>query len=210
MSMAINEPAPEKCPVKPTKKRWGSVPEAWEAADERSAQYNVEIVPYRCDACGFLHLTKRTGGTSEIERKTGFEVFKPTNPATRRAALRAFLGDRDSVTSAEVCEALGVTQNTTAKYMGELGWVNGKGRGARWTPPSEPVERHLHIAAPPAKVVHADFTPIEAAKSRHPSAKDVGWRNMLRSDSLAHIPLGDIRDVLAAAGIELRLQVRED
>lgn len=195
----------EKCPSRPSKRRWASIHEAWDAADARTEEVGIEIVPYRCDDCGFLHLTKRTGGTSEIERRSGAEVFPPTNPPTRRAALRTFLEGRTEVASIEVREALDFSQHTTSKYMMELGWVNSGGRTAKWRPTGAlaPTEVKLHAVEKPVD------KPVDMSMRRHPASRDAGWRQMENLDPLRHMALGDLLDTLRAAGMEVRITVRE-
>jgi len=208
MSMAINGLTPDKCPAKPSKRRWGSIPEAWEAADRRSEEVGLEIVPYRCDSCGFLHLTKRMGGTSEVERVSGYEIFVPTNTATRRAALKVFLDGKNSVTTEELMGVLNLTRGAVGKYMIERGWRNTLGRSARWVldQPVEPApEPHPHLQA----VEKRTETPIDMAKRRHPSSKDVGWRPVMNLDRIRHMAIGDLIETLEAVGLEFRLMTRE-
>lgn len=41
-----------------------------------------------------------------------------------------------------------------------------------------------------------------------PTNDDAGWVDMVQLASISHIPLADATDVLASAGLEIRLQVR--
>jgi hypothetical protein len=36
-----------------------------------------------------------------------------------------------------------------------------------------------------------------------------GWADLIQPSSISHIPLADVADVLATAGIEIRIQFRE-
>lgn len=38
---------------------------------------------------------------------------------------------------------------------------------------------------------------------------DDGWTTLVQPDSINHIPLADVVDVFATAGIEVRVQIRE-
>jgi hypothetical protein len=64
---------------------------------------------------------------------------------------------------------------------------------------------------PPATPIPIRGEPTALPRElRHPSNIDAGWRPFEpASITLDHVALGDIRTALAAAGLELRLQIRE-
>lgn len=216
-----------KCPAHPTKRLWEDPNEAAREAVVRSQiTQGIAIVAYRCDGCQNYHLCKAENarpGSVVVERRVerNWEVFtaKPANPEAIRKMLGQYLEGRTEVTSAEVCEALGLTQSTVAKYMLERRWFNSKGRHAKWRPEvttviEEPVEEPQAKVTPlpmvtPLQVIKArQFADEEASRSRHPASLDAGWMPLADFERLRHIPLGDIIDTLAVAGIQIRVQQR--
>lgn len=191
-----------KCELRPSKRRWESPIDAWTAADLRSEESGVEIVPYRCEGCDGIHLTKRAGGTAELVRDGHFEVFKPTNPATRRLALREFLEDKESVTTDEVAAVADISKPGVGKYMRDLGWDTKRGPGAKW--------RRMETT-PVALHAVDDDTDLDASVSRHPAGKHRGngWVALEHLGPLVHIPLGDLLAAYVAAGMEVSIRVRK-
>jgi hypothetical protein len=201
-----------KCPSHPTKRMWEDPVEAVREAEVRSTAAKMPIAAYRCDACGNAHLCKaenaRPGSIlTRPEPERNWEVFvKPGNADAKRKALREFLVDRDEATTDELIELLEVGRKSVGTYMQELKWHNTRGRHARWIPDAvEPPATEIAPLVQPRRHLEA----IEGAKSRHPSTAQVGWEPMLMLDTIRHVPLGDVIDMLAAMGRELRIQTRE-
>lgn len=71
-----------KCPDSPTKKRYKTYDEAWDAARERSIEAKLEIVAYLCGGCGYFHLTKKSTGT-DVALSRGAATGL-TTPSTRK------------------------------------------------------------------------------------------------------------------------------
>lgn len=213
-----------KCLAHPTKRMWTDPMEAVREAEVRSQIAPVPIAAYRCDSCGNAHLCKasavRAGTLLErpTEPERNWEVFpnpKPGNHAAIRKGVVALLEGRTEISSREIKETLGISQNTVMVHMRQLGWKNGTGRSAKWTPkPGTLVtEPHLRPVPTPLQVekaqafAGAERKELEASVARHPASQLNSWRN-LEMDRVRHVPLGDLVDVLSAAGVELRIQTR--
>lgn len=210
---ALPEPAPEpvmsKCSAHPTKRAWDNEIEAAREAVARSEAVRIPIVAIRCNACDRVHLCKEANAREgtivvlPVESERNWEVFAPTpgNPAARAKMLEAFLEGKDSVSTSEIVEHLGFNRQTAAKYMRAAGWRIGRGGGVRWAPSVTPV---VTLSTPePEPEVKA----LEASISRHPASSGIAWRDM-DLDAIQYLPVGDVLNVLRAAGIELRMQAR--
>lgn len=205
-----------KCPTHPTKRMWTDPIEAIREAEARTIAAKMPIAAYRCDACHDIHLAKRANirEGSLIERPPVREEEPPLvlgNVEAKRKALREFLESRTTTTTAELCELLGVKRKSLTTYMAEHDWYNTRGAHAVWKPrhPAEQPEP----APMPAKLTAVDKPvdkPIELAKRRHPSAAQVGWRPMGNVERIRHLALGDLLDTFHAAGMEIRIMVRQD
>ncbi|AWY05420.1 DNA binding protein [Microbacterium phage Metamorphoo] len=144
-----------KCPAHPSKRKYTDGAEAGRAAQQRSKESGLDIVPYLCEACGHYHLTKKSGGDSvtlpEGKFTLGeFKALAPNHPvfigsaeeeppivpgdhATRVKFARRLLETNPEPTSEELCLALGgCTKDSLRKIMRELGYRNTRGRFARW------------------------------------------------------------------------------
>lgn len=208
-----------KCPAHPTKRMWISDVEAIREAESRTIAAKMQIAAYRCDECGNAHLCKaenaRPGSVLRLPEspERNWEVFKPkpANPDAKRKVLVQFLDGRESVLTSELTELLGLGRAAVGKYMGELGWHNTRGMNARWIRTAEKKVPALKAVDKPVDkpAVRAKATPIDMAKRRHPSSQEVGWRPMTRLDPIVHMPIGDLLATLRAAGMEVRIQVRE-
>jgi hypothetical protein len=51
---------------------------------------------------------------------------------------------------------------------------------------------------------------LDAAQSRHPSSQNVGWKPMENLERIRHMPIGDLLDTFAAAGMDVRILVRQE
>lgn len=199
-----------KCETHPTKRAWPDPMEAIREAEARSEAAKMAIVAYKCDSCHQFHLCKRANARPgslverpEAERK--WEVFtKPTagNADAKRKILRSFLAERTEANAVEIMELLSIGRASVGGYMRELGWHNTRGPHAKWVPTK---------TAPPAVTVKSPrhLTAVDESMSRHPAAAVAGWRPMRTLDRVRHMPIGDLLDTLEAAGLEVRLQVRE-
>jgi len=218
-----------KCPEKPGKRKYHTLKEAEAAAQRSSSQYHTTIVPYVCPGCGKYHLTgKRTEGSEVVREVNGVlrttamdqrdaakpgKVYPqrvetpvetpivPGNVDARWKMLLAFLEGKDTASTMEVAEGIGIHYKTVTGYMHQLGWTIKRGPGARWLRP--PAAEASNLIA----LVQKD--PVTTAMSRHPSAQNVGWKPMILTDTIRHVPLGDLVDTLKAAGLELKLLIRE-
>jgi hypothetical protein len=198
-----------RCTAHPTKRMWESDTDAIREAEVRSEVARMPIVAYRCDACGNAHLCKaenaRVGTILERQApERNWEVFtlKGGNSDARLKILAAYLEGKETVTTAELVEAMEWHRKTVSDHMHTLGWAANRGPGARWFPTNVKARANVTPIVQPE-------APIELAKRRHPSAQDAGWRPMTEAAKLHHLPLGDIVETLKAVGLELRLQIKE-
>lgn len=200
-----------KCEAHPTKRMWTNDLDAIREAEVRSTAAKMPISAYRCDSCGNAHLCKaeavRPG--SLLERPGPELPLVLGNADAKRKMLREYLAEHEEPSTDELVEMLGVGKSTLGAYMKEAGWHNTRGRFARWIKDAEPT-------TPKARIVVADFspgvgnpTPIESAKSRHPSTQNVGWSPMIGLEKIRHMAVGDLMDMLTAMGRELRIETRE-
>lgn len=211
-----------KCAAHPTKRAWKSEAEAIREAEARSEAARMPIVAYRCESCKDIHLCKRANARpgSILEREEPVRAELPAIPGNtdaKQKALDEYLAGRTSATTEELLAVIGVGHSKSlTRYMAGRPWHNTRGRNARWVPDAdqstapagfEIFDRKTRQLKPVDKPV--DVTPIDLAKRRHPSSQDVGWRPMTRIDPIRHMPLGDLLDTLLAAGMEVRIQVRE-
>lgn len=196
-----------KCPAHPTKRMWTDPIQAIREAETRSEIAPVPIAAYRCDACGNAHLCKRSAVRPgsllehpEVERN--WEVFpaKPGNSAAIQKMLAALLEGRTEIASSEVIQKLELSRPTMRKHMEAAGWKSGSGRTAKWTPKATTLAAVTPIQEP----VNIE---LEASIARHPASQINPWSEF-GMDRVRHIPLGDLIDTLAAAGVELRIQTR--
>lgn len=211
-------PVMSKCELHPSKRAWSDPLEAVREAEARSEAAKMSISAYRCDSCKQIHLCKtsnaREGSIVTRPEPRNFEVFMPTRPgnkAAREKMLRAFLDGKIKVSTEEVIEAIGpISRHTASTLMRAAGWTIPRGPGARWTrlvvaekPVDEAVDKPtLRAIVPPPP------TEREAAISRHPSGQINPWLDLERIETLRHIPVGDLIDMLRATGAELRIQHR--
>lgn len=204
-----------KCPSHPTKRMWEDPIAAIREAEVRSTAAKMPIVAYRCDSCGNAHLCKRANAHSGsiLEREAPMEPELPLvlgNADAKRKVLREFLSDRTEASTQELLALLDSNRGTVGRYMAEIDWYNTRGRTAKWIPRAQPA-----LEEPPAAEIAPFVAPprrleaVETSKSRHPAAQQVGWEPMLMLDTIRHVPLGDVIDMLAAMGRELRIQTRE-
>lgn len=204
-----------KCPAHPTKRMWEDPMEAVREAEVRSTAAKMPIAAYRCDACGNAHLCKRENARpgSVLERPGPELPLILGNADAKRKALIEYLGGRTEASTDALTELLDCSRGTLGKYMAELKWHNTRGRNARWVPdaveapPEPPLEPKAPVTAMLAPKRH--LAAVESAKERHPSSAQVGWEPVGKLDTLRHLPLGDVMDMLAAMGREIRIQTRE-
>lgn len=196
--------------------------EAVREAEVRSTAAKMPIAAYRCDACGNAHLCKAENARagSILTRPEPELPLVLGNADAKRKVLRDFLGDRTEATTDELIDLLEVGRKSVGSYMQELKWHNTRGRHARWVPDAVEVDRfgktlaeqqadNAQAFADTERQRARHLTVVEGAKSRHPSSAQVGWEPMLMLDTIRHVPLGDVIDMLAAMGRELRIQTRE-
>lgn len=223
-----------KCPDSPTKRKFRHLDDAWDAARESSAKSRLDIAPYACPGCGYYHLTKKVDGSDiavmapvgittgalrkkvemptkdHPERVTVEEPAKPGNKEFRLKVLAEYLKDRDSVSTSEVCDIIDVKSYSAArKYMHDLGWKIGKGRMAKWEKASI---APLSLFPEVRQVVDE----VEATVKRHPAgkgtpqpAKGAEWRPVDLHPMPATTTLKDLFDIYRAAGLEMRIEVRD-
>lgn len=241
--------ARQKCPDAPTKKRYTTSEEAWEAARIRTKETGIEIAAYLCPGCGGSHLTKKVDGsdiavmapvgvTTGSLRKSFAQGFSqpvervevisdapiiPGNKAAREAALDAYLDGKDEVRSSELVEVMGISAySAIGVYMRERGWTTTRGRHAKWTRPgSQPM---LSVVTPMYREAMASvaldrdqtFALVEASVDRHPAGKAIPqpekgaeWRPVDLKPMPATTTLKDLFDIYRAAGLEMRIEVRD-
>lgn len=157
----VNLNEKQKCPAHPSKRKYSDGAEAGRAAQRSSKSAGMRIEPYLCEACGFYHLTKSTGGDT-VQLPDGkfsvgeFKALAPNHPVfsgnpeeeppivpgdheTRVKFARRFLQSNPEPTSEELCLALGgCTKDILRKVMRELGYRNTRGRSARWVKNVDP------------------------------------------------------------------------
>ena len=215
----------QKCPAHPTKRRWSDGAEAGRAAQERSKESKLTIVAYMCEACGYYHLTKNSGGDSATLPDGKFSVGEframapnhpvfANNPAdeppivpgdheTRIRFARRFLEANPTPTSEQLCEAIGgCTKDTLRRVMKDLGYRNTRGRYAHWVK-NEPVDDRT-----PLDTEYDNDAPEEP--TRWHGGRDIPWREARLVDNLdrlRHIALGDLIDTYSAAGLTLVLSL---
>jgi hypothetical protein len=205
-------PERSKCPAHPTKRAWSDALEAIREAESRSEAARMPIVAYKCDACESFHLCKRANARAGTvaerpEPERNWEVFTGTvamNGDAKRKVLRDFLAERTEASTDELVELLGVGRKSLTAYMRETGWHNTRGRNAKWVPASVDRKRKAPAKAP------RHLNPVDEAIARHPSSLDTGWRAMGNIRPILHMPLGDLLETFRAAGMEIRIQVREN
>jgi len=211
-----------KCPSHPTKRAWPNPLEAIREAEARSEAAKMAIVAYKCDACEQYHLCKRANAHpgSVVEREALPERELSVvlgNKEARIKALAGLLNGRTEVTSAEIEDFLGVGIKTYGPMMRTLKWYNTRGRHARWVPNPTPATVEVRSTGVPPNfevfkgkgMTKRNLHALDDSASRHPAAAQAGWRPMTKLDSIRHMPLGDLIDTLHAAGMEIRIQVRE-
>lgn len=194
----------QRCPEAPTKRKYATSDEAWDAARARTAETHIEIAPYACAGCGHFHLTKNVTGSDVLTRQDGGlvltgaqrksnhpvfarraerdERFLPVTPGNRGARIRAaqtLLATIPEPTTADVKAALNCSVPTAQEVMRELGYVSTRGRKARW--------------------VKAEDAPAPKPRPE--------WET-LDTSRIAHMPVGDLLAAYAALGVEIRVQVR--
>lgn len=216
------EPEHSKCVAHPTKRAWKDAMEAIREAEARSEAARMPIVAYRCESCGDIHLCKRQNARdgSILERPVIPDPDPPLvlgNADAKRKVLRDFLAQRDEATTDELCELLDVGRKSLTGYMADLPWHNTRGRHARWVPDEQVAEIRPLVPPTPANFEvfkgkgqsARNLKALEASQSRHPSAQMMGWETMPKLDTIRHIPVGDLLDMLTAMGRELRIQTRD-
>ena len=181
-----------KCQASPTKRKYQSSEEAWEAAKYRTAESGIEIIAYACPSCGHFHLSKKVKGSDVVVKApvgitTGalrkntpqIEIsdftprrelppegpIVPANPDARRRVLSDYLTDKEAVSSDEIIHLLSCSRHSAAKYLSEIGWKAERGPGAKW-------RRKTSLSLLPAPV---QPTELDQAIARHPSAQPQ-WR----------------------------------
>jgi hypothetical protein len=214
-----------KCPSHPTKRMWTNEIDAIREAEVRSIAAKIPIAAYRCTACGDIHLAKRTnvreGSLIERPPLPGSELpVVLGNPEAKRKALREYLESHETATTADLCELLDIGRKSLTSYMADHPtWYNTRGAAAVWkqrtpAPVDEPVDN------PPAPANFEVFKgkgqsarnlkALDAAQSRHPSSQNVGWKPMENLERIRHMPIGDLLDTFAAAGMDVRILVRQE
>lgn len=224
----FDEPAElehSKCPSHPTKRMWTSEIDAIREAEVRTIAAKIPIAAYRCNACGDIHLAKRANVQpgSLIERAPMPEPDPPVvlgNPEAKRKALREYLESHETATTADLCELLDLGRKSLTAYMAEHPtWYNTRGAAAVWKIRApKPVDEAVDNPPAPANfevfkgkgMTTRNLKALDAAQSRHPSSKNVGWKPMENLERIRHLPLGDLLDTFAAAGMEVRILVRHE
>lgn len=213
-----------KCTAMPTKRQWHDRDEAIREAEARSEAAKMAIYAYKCPACEFYHLTRKFGPDIVTREKVAAEVdtrweampLVLGDKTTRMRALSGWLAEQESPTTADIIAEFNWHSTTVATYMAELGWTCSKGRHAKWTrvelaeAEAKPEEAPAAVITPlaVAKVKVSAQTELEASIARHPASQMNPWASF-QMDRVRHIPLGDILDVLDAAGVELSIRTRE-
>lgn len=201
----------QRCPEAPSKRKYTTTEEAWDAARKRSQESGLEIAPYACPGCGGYHLTRKVTGSDTLTRQSGGKVVtgaqrrKSTHPVhapavirqtlpepeeepvpgdhdTRIRYARALLAETPEPTTTEVQAALSCSKETARRTMLELGYRNTKGRHAVWRIEPETVQQTM--------------------------AEHESWQT-LDLDRLAHMPIGDLIAAYRQIGVELRVQTRQ-
>lgn len=197
-----------KCIAHPTKRMWEDPMEAVREAEVRSIAAKMPIAAYRCDTCGNAHLCKAANAWpgSILTRPEPELPLVLGNADAKRKALVEFLADRTDATTEDLMELLGVGRKSVGTYMQEIKWHNTRGRHARWVPNVvEPISVEVSEFRQPMRHLEA----VESSKARHPSSAKAGWEPVGKLDTLRHLSLGDVMDMLAAMGREIRIQTRE-
>jgi hypothetical protein len=216
-----------KCPDSPTKRKYHDSDSAWDAARESTSRNGLEIVAYACPGCGAFHLTKKVKGSDVVVKadvgittgalrrlapneyappeRVDMSEIVPGNRASREKTLDAYLEGKTEVTTDEVCILLSIGFSSVGRtYMIPRGWVNTKGRNARWVKEGADVNPIVPITPPPV----AAIKPLEQSIARHP-AKGEGWRPIDVTSLPPNATIEDLFGIYKAAGLTLELRVRE-
>ncbi|QGJ89480.1 DNA binding protein [Microbacterium phage Smarties] len=159
----------------------------------------------------------------------------PGDHDTRLKFARRFLETNPEPTSEELCEAIGgCTKHTLRRVMKDLGYHNTRGRNARWvkgqsagairqeeaeaaadvsreTSPEPDPEPDVDVRLK-VDLAYDNDAPEEPATIWQ-GGRDIPWREARRIenlDRLRHVPLGDLIDTYAAAGLRLVLSLEDD
>ncbi|QGJ88922.1 helix-turn-helix DNA binding domain protein [Microbacterium phage Teamocil] len=153
----------------------------------------------------------------------------PGDHETRVKFARRFLEQNPEPTSEELCMALGgCTKDMLRKVMRDLGYRNTRGRFARWVkddrpqPDETPLDPADAFDAPDVsrETSSDERTPLDLSYDNDApesptvwhGGRDVPWREarlIENAERLRHIPLGDLIDTYAAAGLRLVLSLEE-
>lgn len=205
----------QKCPEAPSKRKFATTEEAWAEARKRTADSGIDIAPYACPGCGGYHLTKKVTGSDTLTRQEGGKVVTgaqrrnsrhpvhaptivrqtlpepeeeptPGNHDARVKFANRLLEHNPEPTTTEVQAALACSKDIVRTVMQGLGYVNTKGRHARWRKAEA-----IHEAAREAALTEAE-----------------SWHT-LDLDRVAHMPIGDLIAAYRLIGVELRVQTRQ-
>lgn len=199
--------ANEKCPERPTKRKFKTRALADTAAIEASRDAKMTIVAYACPGCGYFHLTRKVGGSDIVHDSAdpivtpgmrtrlvvvdnppperNWEVFPRIagNPAAREKLFAEFLADNPGpLAIADVRTALSCGVDTARGLLRSAGFTAKRGPGAKWEPPVD--------------------KPVESVEND--SAVD--W--ITPTSFPAHITIDDYVKAMAGVGLVVRIQVR--
>lgn len=154
-------------------------------------------------------------GTNQPPAKAKTKTSKPAPRknlhATRLRKLKAWLADKEAVSTNEAQEFLGSGKDQAKALMRDAGWVAGWGVGAKWTPG----ETAAPVAATPVPTptrlhaVEPYVEPAAPAETVSVPATEPGWRTLESTDKLVGMTLAQMNQTLEAFGLEVRLQIRE-
>lgn len=150
----------------------------------------------------------------------------PGDHATRVKFAKRFIEENPTPTSEELCQAIGgCTKDTLRRVMKELGYRNTRGRYAHWvkddraepeTVNSEDADDDVSRETSPHEPRPALDLSYDNDAPERPEMWQGGtwipWRNVRaveNLDRLRHVPLGDLIDTYAAAGLTLTLTLED-
>lgn len=208
----------QKCPDSPTKRKYLTTDEAWDAAHRNSEQAGVPIAPYACAGCGHYHLSRKVTGSDVLTRQAGSKVLTgaqrrkmANHPALAPVVARVTLPEPEDDTP-----ILPGNQAARRKMLRAFLEDNP-------TPSTPEVAVALSVSRPTAQ---ADLLAVGAVRDTpkgrwhlatpssaeaverqdEPDIEPYAWRD-LDLHAIGHLAVGDVLAVLKAAGYsEVRFQ----
>lgn len=175
----------------------------------------VEL-PGPASKSGQRRATLRSSQTSKGGGSRAEKLFRQ-----RKRKLKAYLQEREEVSTREVQELLGSGKEQARALLQDAGWqLGGAGFNARWRPTDASQPQQDEITEDTERVtVHepidlASRLPVESSWPPPPvvavAAEDLGWRSIAGDDPRLRImSLADMLETLAPFGFEVRIQIRE-